>query len=191
MHTALRRLLLLLTLATRLALAHPSSDHALSFASGIAHPFSGVDHLLAMVAVGMLGARLKNRALWILPLTFMSMLAVGALIGIGESPSPIVEIGIAVSIVAFGALLAVKRHLNRVVAATVVGTFALAHGYAHAAESVAESGLSYLSGILIASLVLHVAGIGAACLLMRRRDELPLRVAGTALAIIGSGLLLG
>src|SRR3954452_3157923 len=99
MHIALRRFMPLLLLAPGLALAHPSLDHALSFAAGISHPFGGLDHLLAMVAVGMLGVRLKGRALWILPLAFMSMLAMGALFGVCASPSPFVEFAVAASIV--------------------------------------------------------------------------------------------
>lgn len=191
MHTALRRLLSLLILAPGLALAHPSPDHALSFASGISHPFSGLDHLLAMIAVGMLGARLKDRAVWILPLTFMFMLTIGALVGIGEAPSPIVEITIATSIIAFGILLAIKQRVSIAASAVVVSTFALAHGYAHGVDAVAGNDFAYLSGMLVASAMLHAMGIGAVLTMIRTKGESALRFTGIAFAIVGAGMMLG
>ena len=190
MHIALRRFMPLVLLAPSLAFAHPSPDHALSFASGITHPFGGLDHLLAMVAVGMLGARLKGHALWILPLAFMSMLTIGALIGIGASPSAVVEVATAGSVVAFGALLAVKHKMNIVAATIVVGTFALAHGYAHGVEADVESGASYLLGILLASAALHAMGAAVAMVLTRKGKESVLQIAGLAFALIGGAFLI-
>jgi urease accessory protein len=193
MHTALRRTLLLISLVPGFAFAHPSPDHVLSFASGISHPFGGLDHLLAMIAVGMMGARLKGRAIWVLPLTFMTMLAVGALTGMGHTPAAWIEVAIAASIIAFGVLLAAKRHPSWITASAVVGTFALAHGYAHGTEAVTASGASYVIGMLSASAALHALGICVVVLMTRlnqSKSESALRAIGAALAIAGAGLLL-
>src|SRR3569623_1397582 len=130
MLTTLRRLLPLQAVAPTLAFAHPSADHTLSFASGIIHPFSGVDQLLAMIAVGMLGARLRHRAVWILPLAYIVMLHAGAIMSVAGPTSPFMEPAIAASISVFGLLLALKQRVNLALAATIVGIFALAHGYA-------------------------------------------------------------
>lgn len=192
MHTALRRLLPLLAFAPAFAFAHPSADHVLSFASGIVHPFGGADHLLAMIAVGMLAAKLQGRALWILPLTFMAMLAVGAVMGVGHQPSSWVETAIAGSIVAFGLLLAMKRGINVAAAASVVGAFALAHGYAHGTEAVVSSAVEYLSGMLLASAGLHALGIVAVSTLIhfnRVRGEGEVRLIGAMLAVVGAGIM--
>jgi urease accessory protein len=192
MHTALRRLLSLVAFVPALAFGHPSAEHALSFASGIVHPFGGIDHLLAMLAVGMLAAKLEGRALWILPLSFMAMLTTGAVIGIGHEPSALVETAVAASIVAFGLLLAINRKLDVIAAAAVVGTFALAHGYAHGSEATDLSAVGYLSGMLLASAGLHALGIVTVSTMIhlkRSHAERVVRLIGTMLALIGAGLM--
>jgi urease accessory protein len=194
MHIALRRFMPLLLLAPGLALAHPSLDHALSFAAGISHPFGGLDHLLAMVAVGMLGARLKGRAVWMLPLTFMTMLAVGAAIGIGRPASSLIEIAVAASVILFGLVLGMKHEIRSIAAVIVVGTFAVAHGYAHGTEAISGNAAGYIGGMLIASAVLHTAGI-VTVLRMTRLDrdkaESALRLAGALIALAGAGVMFG
>ncbi len=195
MQSALRRCApLMLSLVPGFAFAHPAADHAIGFVAGIAHPFGGWDHLLAMAAVGMLAARLKGHAIWLLPLAFVSMLAFGVCIGLGNSPSVIVEIAISASVVAFGLLLAAKQHANVMGAVALVGTFALAHGYAHGAEASVGTQVTSVSGMLLASAALHVAGIAVVALLSRtdeRRSESLVRLTGTAVAIAGTAMLIG
>lgn len=193
MHAALRRLSVVFALLPGLALAHPSPDHAMSFAAGISHPFGGLDHLLAMVAVGILAARLRGHAVWMLPVTFITMLGLGGWAAMGHASSPLIEMAIAGSIVAFGALIAVKESPNKIAATVIVGTFALAHGYAHGTEAVAMSGAGYLSGMLLASSILHAVGICAVVLVTRfdrSRSQSALRVVGTLFAMAGAGLLI-
>lgn len=191
MHATLRRLPVLLSLLPGIALAHPSADHALSFAAGISHPFGGLDHLLAMVAVGVLGARLNNRAVWLLPLTFMAVLSVGALIGMHRPASPFVEPAIAASIIALGLMLVAKVPKQLFATASVIGVFALAHGYAHGTEAI-TGGAGFVSGMLMASAALHAAGI-LAVVTMRRlaheQTEPALRMGGALLTLIGAAFM--
>jgi urease accessory protein len=192
MHTALRRLLPLLAFTPALTFAHPSADHVLSFASGLVHPFSGMDHLLAMIAVGMLGARLRHRAIWILPLTFIAMLITGAIVGVVGPPLPLIEPTIAVSIAAFGLLLALKRRVKLATAATVVGIFALAHGYVHGTETMGVIGSGYILGILMASAALHALGTATVLLMIRAdqdKGEAASRLVGGLLTLVGVGFL--
>ena len=144
------------------ASAHPGvADHMHGFASGFAHPFSGIDHVLAMVAVGLFAAHLGGRALWIVPLSFVSVMTLAGIAGTAGVALPFAEIGIALSVVVLGLAVAFQLNVPTVAAAALAGFFAVFHGYAHGAEMPASmSGLSYGLGFICATLLLHATGVG-------------------------------
>ncbi|MDQ5908454.1 MAG: urease accessory protein [Pseudomonadota bacterium] len=188
MHTLSgKRSLIALTLLglSGVAQAHTSGLPHIDFATGLAHPFGGLDHLLAMVAVGLWAAQRGGRALWLVPMTFVLTMAVGGLLGFLGVTLPGVELGIAGSVLILGLLVALASRLSLAASMGLVGLFALFHGYAHGAEMAAESSaLWYSLGFLLATATLHISGIGIA---LATRQNL-LRVSGAAIA--ASGVLL-
>lgn len=149
-----------LPLAPGAALAHPGHHEAAGWAAGLHHPIGGLDHLLAMVAVGIIAGLLGGRALWMLPATFLAMMTAGAVLAAAGIVLPFVEPAIAASLVAF-ALLAVGARLVPLTAlAGLVGAFAVFHGAAHGAEMPeTASGLAYGAGFLAGTALLHAAGL--------------------------------
>ena len=134
------------------AFAHIGDHSHMSFSEGLLHPFSGLDHVLAMVAVGLWASQLGGRALWLLPLTFPVVMAVGAALGFGGVSLAWIEIGIALSVVALGALVAFRARPSLAVSVPLIGLFALLHGYSHGVELPAEaSALSYAAGFIAAT----------------------------------------
>lgn len=144
-----------------LALAHVGGDVTGGFASGLKHPWSGLDHVAAMVAVGLWGAQLGAPAIWLLPVAFPLVMAVGGFLGLIGIPLPGVEIGIGASALLLGLAVAAQfRPKNLAWAAGVVGVFGLFHGHAHGTElPPGENGLFYSLGFVIATGVLHGCGI--------------------------------
>jgi len=193
---ALPRLIAALCAATPLAaLAHTGTGHVVGFLQGVAHPFTGIDHMLAMVAVGLLAGRLGGRATWLVPASFMSVMAVGALLGMARVAVPFVEIGIAGSILAFGLALASGRDMTVPATMALVGFFALFHGHAHGAEAAHDiASVSYEAGLLIASAMLHALGVFLA-LAANRHTHIGgrplLRSTGGILVLAGVGVLAG
>jgi urease accessory protein len=152
--------LLLLALAPTIALAHEETSQAAGFLSGLAHPVSGFDHVVAMVAVGLWGAVLGAPAIWVLPIAFPLVMALGGLMGLLGFPLPGVEIGIAASAVVLGAMVLADIKLPLWVAALVVAFFAIFHGHAHGRElPEGTSALLYSLGFVIATGLLHATGI--------------------------------
>jgi len=140
-----------------LAWAHEETGQAAGFLAGLSHPVSGLDHVMAMVAVGFWGAQLGAPAMWALPVAFPMVMAVG---GMGI-PLPGVELGIALSAVALGAMVLGEVKPALPVAAGLVGFFAIFHGHAHGTElPEGASGLYYSIGFVVATGLLHAAGIG-------------------------------
>lgn len=168
------------------AAAHVEGGLAGGFGSGFAHPLLGLDHIAAMVAVGLWGAFLGAPAIWVLPIVFPLVMAFGGILGILGVPLPGVEIGIAISAVVLGLMvaLAVKPHLA--VAALIVGAFAIFHGYAHGAE-LPEGGnaVAYSAGFVIATGVLHLCGIAIGLLTHWPAGRIAVRFAGSAIAVAG------
>lgn len=152
---------LVLTLIWPLAAwAHVESGQAGGFISGLSHPVSGMDHVLAMVAVGLWGAQLGAPALWLLPVAFPMMMAFGGLLGLLGAPLPGVEIGIAVSAVVLGGLILAEIRLPLVIAVVVVACFAIFHGHAHGTElEQGQNAMLYSLGFVIATGLLHGVGI--------------------------------
>ncbi len=155
----------LLTLALACSLSGPASAHIVAgeaggFLSGFKHPISGLDHILAMVSVGLWGAQLGAPAIWLLPVTFPIFMAFGGFLGLIGVPFPGVEVGIAMSALLLGAAVLSQWRPPLFAAAALVGVFALFHGHAHGAElPPGESGLLYSVGFVIATGLLHLVGI--------------------------------
>lgn len=171
------------------ALAHPGHD-ASSFVAGLAHPFDGIDHLLAMVAVGMLASRLQNSARWSLSLTFIVAMTMGAMAA-ATFALPSVELMIAFSLVVFGAAIAIARQLPTTLSFAAVSLFALFHGAAHGAEWVGSSLLAFCSGFIISTAALLATGLS---MTLRAREigqsaQVAIRISGGVIAGTGAALL--
>jgi urease accessory protein len=189
-----------LVLATSMALiptmasAHVGVGDSSGFAHGFFHPLSGIDHILAMVAVGMLAANLGGRALWAVPLSFVSMMAIGGALGVLAVAVPLVETGIGLSVVVLGAAVALGWKWP-VAAVALVGFFAIFHGHAHGSEMpVAATGLVYGIGFMLATALLHAAGIGLGLGVARlgsRFAPRAIQASGAIMAIAGIGVLMG
>ncbi|MCW8130274.1 MAG: HupE/UreJ family protein [Planctomycetota bacterium] len=160
------------------AWAHPG--HAESgLAHGLAHPFSGLDHILAMVAVGLWAAQLGGRAVWAVPAAFVGMMVTGGALGMAGVPLPLVEAGILASVLVLGLLVAGAAKLPLYASLPLVAFFALFHGHAHGAELAAgASGWSYALGFVAATAALHAVGLGLGWALKRASAEGVVRVAG-------------
>lgn len=168
------------------AFAHVERGQAARLVTGLLHPWSGLDHVLAMIAVGIWGAQLGNPALWVLPVTFPLVMSLGAMMGLLGFPLPGVEIGIALSALLLGGMVAGEARPKLAVAGVLVGLFAIFHGHAHGAELPAgQSGMLYSMGFVIATGCLH--GIGIAIGLVQRWawGKLALRCAGAFIAVMG------
>jgi urease accessory protein len=184
---------MLLLVSSSTAFAHPGHDVS-GFAAGLMHPFSGMDHLLAMVAVGLWaaqGSTGKNgtRKVWLLPATFMTMLVVGAGIAMQWQSLPLVEAGIATSVLALGLLIALAMQLPVSLSIAVTGLFGLLHGYAHGLELPASAApAEYALGFLAATASLHLGGIAAGVATRDRYASLA-KMLGVAIAAGGVYLL--
>ncbi|MBB4188556.1 urease accessory protein [Sinorhizobium terangae] len=184
--------------ATLAALALPGFAHAHvglhadGALSGLGHPFSGLDHILAMVAVGFWASTLGGKARWIVPSAFVAVMAVGAIMGIHGLPFPMVEAGIALTVAVLGLLVAFEVKIPIPVAATVVGICALFHGHAHGTElpAIAHAG-GYVAGFLVATIALNAIGICLASLRFGKAGQAAMRIAGWVVALAGAALLAG
>ena len=179
--------ILLALLAPQLAQAHPGVGAASGFSGGLLHPFTGLDHMLAMTAVGLLAAQRGGRALWLVPLAFLSMMALGAFMGAAGVTLPFVEQGVAASVLIFGVVLAASFPLPAAASVPLVGLFALFHGHTHGTEM---AGLGCGLGFMLATACLHLGGIGLG-LAARRAGSLKfVRYAGGAMAACGVYLII-
>jgi len=186
-------LVLLTLLMLTPASAHTGVSDTTGFAHGFVHPVGGIDHVLAMVAVGLFAVLLGGHARWLVPASFVAMMAVGGALGMAGVSIPFVEIGIGLSVVVLG--VAVALHLDMRVAAAMafVGFFAIFHGYTHGAEMPdTASGFDYGLGFVLATALLHVSGIGLG-LVIKRMSELrgwrAAQVAGVGMALAGFAIL--
>lgn len=187
LHTIVRiaSLTLLFGALPTLAYAHTGVGEAGGLAHGLAHPFSGLDHLCAMVAVGLWAAQMGGRSAWLVPLSFVTVMALGGLLGMAAIAVPFVETGIVISLLVLGVLIAAAVRLPLALSAGLVGVFAMFHGHAHGAEmSPGVSALAYALGFMSASALLHLSGF-AFGLMARARL---LRFAGAAVAMTGGWL---
>ena len=179
--------------ATSTAFAHSENGIAIDFAGGFAHPITGFDHLVAMVAVGLWGAFLGMPAIWILPVVFPLVMAFGGALGVLGMPLPGVETGIALSAIALGAMVALAAKPPIWIAAVLVGAFAIFHGHAHGTElPLGSAPLLFASGFVIATALLHGAGIALGLGMERLAATSRIwtaRAAGGLMSLFGVSLL--
>jgi len=168
--------------------AHTFGAQGAGLAAGLAHPFLGLDHLLAMIAVGIWAGQLSGRSAWLVPLTFVSVMSVAAALGSFGITLPMVEPAIACSVLVLGLLIAGSVRLPTMAGVGLVGLFAVFHGYAHGLElPQAASPILYGIGFVLATSLLHGFGIGFAR--SSRQYAMLQRVVGYSL-IAASGFLL-
>lgn len=192
MRKATPLLLLLLALMPSEAFAHIVKGEAIGFVSGFEHPISGLDHIIAMVAVGLWGAQLGAPAIWLLPVTFPMVMAFGGFLGLIGVPLPGSEIAIALSGVCLGAAVLTEFRPPLWVAAVLVGTFGLFHGYAHGAElPPGQNALLYSIGFILATGLLHATGITIGLVHRWPWGQWALRGAGAAVMCGGMFFLWG
>lgn len=165
--------------------AHPLKGEATGFLTGFRHPISGFDHVLAMVAVGLWGAQLGAPAIWLLPVAFPLVMAMGGMLGLMGVPLPGIEYGIAASAILLGAAVMFEVRPPLTIAALLVGFFAIFHGYAHGAElPPGQSAMLYSIGFVIATGCLHAVGIGVGTVHRWPWGQKFLRAAG-AMVVVG------
>ena len=163
---------------------------------GFLHPLLGLDHLLAMLTVGLLSAQLGGRAIWTVPATFVGVMALGGLLGLLGVQIPLVEFGIAVSVIVLGLALLLKAKLPESIAMFFVAIFAVFHGWAHGAELPAVESviiaIAYVVGFLVSTAGLHVIGALIGYILLRnQRGTLLLRGSGMLIALAGTWIMVG
>jgi urease accessory protein len=185
---ATRSMMLVISLlvSVQMANAHVHKGEAVSFLSGIKHPISGLDHVVAMIAVGLWGAQLGAPAIWVLPVAFPMVMALGGMLGLLGVPLPGIQVGIAASAILLGAAVMLELRPPLAAAAALVTFFAIFHGYAHGSELPAgENGLLYSIGFVMATGCLHGVGITVGLVHHWKWGRLALRVTGTGIALAG------
>lgn len=184
----LRRALLALAItaaATVPAFAHLDPGAHGSLAAGFSHPLFGIDHILAMVAVGLWAAQQGGRALWLVPAAFVGTMTLGFAAAIGGMPLPLVEPVVLASVIFIGIAIALALPVSTTAVAAMVGFFAVFHGHAHGGELGAAGAWEFAFGFVLATAALHAAGIGLGLVLSRVSGKLLTRIAGAATALGG------
>jgi urease accessory protein len=177
---------LILMIVPRIIFAHVETGKAAGFISGFHHPISGWDHIAAMVAVGLWGAQLGAPAIWLLPVAFPMMMAIGGFLGLIGVPLPAVEIGIGISAVVLGTMVVLEIKPLLFVAVLIVGIFAIFHGYAHGAElAPGTSALAYSLGFVVSTGCLHGVGILIGLIHKWETGRCVVRIAGCLIAAAG------
>jgi urease accessory protein len=172
------------------AQAHIEKGEVGGFASGFKHPWSGADHIVAMVAVGIWGAQLGAPAIWLLPVAFPVVMAFGGFMGLVGIPLPGVEIGIALSALLLGIMVCGEVRPKLIVAVIIVGAFGLFHGHAHGTElPPGQSGMLYSLGFVIATGTLHAVGISLGLFHRWTAGKIALRGAGAVISVMGAVFL--
>lgn len=180
-----------LSLISSPLLAHTGEDVGGLFA-GLSHPIGGLDHVVAMIAVGLWGGILGRPALWMLPIAFPVMMAIAGAFGAAGVPLPGVETGIALSGIVLGAMVLFSVQVPLTVAMALVGVFAVFHGHAHGAELPASvNPMAYALGFVISTGLLHLCGIAVGSLGKWPVGRVLVRAAGAAIALAGGAFLVG
>ena len=174
-----------------LASAHVGVGETSGFAAGFFHPLLGMDHVLAMLAVGLWAAQAGGRMTWAAPCTFVAVMIAGGALGAAGAPLPFVEQGILASVLVLGLLISAAARLPFAYSIAVVAFFALFHGHAHGTEMpLHASGAAYSAGFALATVLLHAAGIGVGAGLAKLDLVRLVRYAGGAITLLGVGLAL-
>jgi urease accessory protein len=173
-----------------LALAHTGAGPTASLVGGIAHPLLGLDHLLAMLAVGVWAGARGGHSLWAIPAAFLAAMIGGGILGAVGATLPLVEFGIIGSVIALGVLIAANAKLAAPLGLAVIALFGAAHGHAHGAEMPAAGGLVYGLGFILATAALHLLGAALGRLASGGWGRHALRVGGGATALAGLALLI-
>lgn len=183
-------LILLFLVLPGTASAHTEAGTVGGFLSGFTHPLTGLDHIVAMVAVGLWGAFLGGRAMWTLPVVFPVVMAFGGALGVLGVPLPGVEYGIALSGIILGLMVSLAAKPPLWVAAVIVGFFAIFHGHAHGAEMPgASNAMTFAVGFVISTGLLHLAGIAFGLLVKWPWGRVVIRAGGGVIAAVGFGFL--
>ncbi len=179
----------------QLAFAHVGLGDAHDVFHGFSHPLTGIDHILAMVSVGLLAANLGGRAIWAVPASFVVMMLLGGAIGMAGFTLPLTELGIGVSVLVLGLMITMAVRLPVSFAMALAGTFAVFHGFAHGTEMPENtSGLMFASGFVAATALLHGLGIALGLGIARLSNttsRMSLKISGGAIAIVGAALISG
>jgi len=168
------------------AYAHVGVDETNGFLHGLAHPVSGLDHVCAMLAVGLWAAQMGGRSVWAVPLTFVVVMAFGGILPLFGISLPFVEQGIVLSVLWLGVLIAASIHLPLWLSSGMVGLFALWHGHAHGAEMPESvSGVGYALGFMLSTSLLHISGIAFGLGMQRLSHERLVHATGAGIALCG------
>lgn len=190
-HARLTSLALALLLAASPALAHTGAELG-GLTSGFFHPITGLDHVVAMVAVGLWGGILGGVAIWLLPILFPLVMALGGAAGVAGVPIPGIEIGIALSGVVLGLMVVFSARPPLWIAACIVSVFAIFHGHAHGAElPAAANPVVYAVGFVVATGLLHLTGIAIGMIGKWPAGRIAVKVAGGVIALAGGAFLTG
>jgi urease accessory protein len=185
--------MLRLTVVLLIAMAAPAAAHtgpgAHNILSGLIHPLTGIDHVMAMLAVGAWSGLIGGVRLWAWPAAFVTAMIAGALMGNAGTALPLVEQGIAASLVVIGLLLALAVRAPTALGLFLVAGFAVFHGHAHGSEAGDASFVPFIAGFVVATTALHLTGIGLATGLMHMFNALPVRLIGAVTAATGVALL--
>lgn len=184
-------LIIALLTVPSLVSAHTGIGPHNSWLHGFSHPFSGLDHVLAMIAVGLWAAQVPDRIIWLIPLIFIAVMGLGGLLGTITLPIVFAEHGIMLSLLVLGTLLASRKHLPLSVSLMLIGLFALSHGYAHGSEMPPSlSMFFYAAGFMLATLLLHLCGISLALLFRNLASVIWVRFSGIIIACYGGFLMI-
>jgi len=174
------------TLLPTFAYAHVGAGEASGFMHGLTHPLIGLDHICAMVAVGLWATQMGGRSVWVVPLTFVSLMALGGALGMMGISLPFAETGIVLSVLMLGILIAASIRLPLWLSSCMVGLFALCHGHAHGAEMPeSASAMTYAFGFILSTATLHTLGIMFGLGMHRLADKQVMRWAGACVALCG------
>lgn len=185
-----RIILLVLGLSLPLwAQAHPGHDFGMGLLSGALHPLTGIDHLLAMLAIGAWSAQRGGRTQWMVTPTWLLAMTGGAVLGFSGLPLAMTEQAIAASVLVFGLLVVSSARLSTTVGIVLAAAFAVFHGYAHAVESTSAAAVSYVAGMVLSSAALQLVGFTMARWLQISRSQQVLRWSGALIAGYGAMLL--
>jgi len=168
------------------AFAHTGVGDTAGFISGFSHPIGGMDHILAMIAVGLWAAQMGGRAIWAIPTSFVTLMILGGVVGILGIPIPYIEEGILVSVLVLGVLIATASRFPVSISALIVGFFAIFHGHAHGTEMpMTAAGFTYGLGFAISTALLHTSGISIGIVFQKFNVEKVVRFAGGGIAMGG------